>query len=125
MFLLVDPKYTSSEADYSGIYDQPEAFYTISDLPPTLKTLCSCESRGDPSVEPWQFLPDGTVIIGLIHPPDTGACQINTKAHGNRLEELGIDVFTEHGNVEFAMILYNEAGTTPWGASEACWAAHI
>lgn len=65
------------------------------------------------------------MVSGYVHPPDTGACQINTAAHAERLEELDIDAFTESGNIEFALLLYSEAGTTPWIASKYCWEAYI
>lgn len=130
---LVAPKYLESQAStlvYEELSDLPTPLpegggYTISDLPPMLKIICSCESRGTADKEPWQFLPSGELIRGRIHPPDTGACQINTSAHGDRLLELGIDVETESGNVEFAILLFNEAGTTPWKPSQSCWQPYI
>lgn len=121
---MLFPIYTSSSV-VSPIPELISDEFTIADLPPTLRTICSCESRGDVTKEPWQFLPSGEVITGHIHPPDTGACQINMAAHGDRLTELGIDVFTESGNVEYAIMLFNEAGTTPWRSSQACWQDHI
>ncbi|MEK0325399.1 MAG: hypothetical protein QQN63_06815 [Nitrosopumilus sp.] len=130
--LLAGPKYIDSQTrefvsgplnDHPVLLEKVE--YVISDLPPKLRVICSCESRGSANKEPWQFLPNGELIRGQVHPPDTGACQINTAAHGERLFDLGIDVETESGNVEFAIILFNEAGSTPWKPSESCWQPYI
>jgi len=45
---------------------------------------------------------------------DGGVFQIHIPSHGKRLEKLGLDIWDPEDNVEFARILYNEQGWTPW-----------
>ncbi len=84
-------------------------------LPPILDAIAFCESSGR------QFNEDGSVVTGKINPYDIGKWQINILYHGDRAKELGIDLYTEEGNREFALLLYNEQGTKPWSWSSSCW----
>lgn len=45
---------------------------------------------------------------------DGGVFQINVAAHGERLKELGLDIWDPEDNVKFARILYEEEGWRPW-----------
>jgi hypothetical protein len=47
--------------------------------------------------------------------------QINTAVHGERAYELGIDLDSLKGNVDYAEILYKEQGLKPWSPSKKCW----
>lgn len=88
-------------------------------VPPLMEKIAKCESGGT------QFKADGEIVVGLLTDPrlgqDLGKWQINTKYHGARAKELGIDLTTEYGNEKYAMLLYEEQGTSPWLASARCW----
>jgi hypothetical protein len=60
------------------------------------------------------YLPNGKVLQGRVHSPDTGVAQINVKAHGARIKEMGLDVNNIVDNLTFARMLYDEQGATPW-----------
>jgi hypothetical protein len=77
--------------------------------------IANCESNFR------HFEKEGQVLRGYTTPADVGVMQINTKVHGKRAIELGIDVTTIEGNMKFARLLYNEQGTGPWYSSEKCW----
>lgn len=110
-----------------GTFVPPEPVVEVKEeivLPAELKRVCSCESTGNPNNEPIQFNEDGSVLRGRINPDDVGMCQINLYHHGERALELGIDLFTEEGNKEYATMLYEEQGTEPWNWSKGCWASN-
>ena len=85
-------------------------------LPAILEAIAFCESGNR------QFNSDGLVLRGRVNPYDAGKFPINTLYHGRRAQELGIDLYTEAGNTEFALLLFEEQGTQPWKASAKCWA---
>ena len=89
-------------------------------LHPALVSICGCESGGNTG-KPRQFNEDGTVVKGKVNSLDSGMCQINLKYHEARAISLGLDLFTEEGNIEYANLLYKEQGTAPWEASRSCW----
>lgn len=66
-------------------------------------------------------LADGSVLRGVVDKADTGVMQINTRYHGARAAELGLDLQKLEDNMAFARALYNEQGTRPWSASAPCW----
>lgn len=84
-------------------------------VPELLKRIARCES-GDK-----HFKEDGKVIQGRINPQDIGRYQINLKYHGDRAKSLEIDLWSEKGNEEYALLLYREQGTKPWYLSKGCW----
>lgn len=89
-------------------------------LHPELVPVCGCESKGSPHVEPQQFNADGSVIEGPGN--NWGMCQINATAHQSRADVLGIDFYTEEGNIQYANMLYKESGYAPWYTwSGHCW----
>lgn len=81
-----------------------------------LKKICTCESG-------WQHYESDrmTVKRGLINPDDIGICQINQTHWANAVNRLGVDLFTETGNIEMAMWIYKNHGTWPWNWSKHCW----
>jgi len=84
-------------------------------LPPIMEQIAWCESRNR------QFDENGLVLRGRENPYDVGKYQINTWYHGRRAKELGINLYTEEGNEQFALLLYEEQGTKPWYWSRGCW----
>lgn len=82
---------------------------------PILADIAWCESR-------FRHVGDnGTVLRGLVDRDDIGIMQINTRYHLEDAEELGLDLFSLHGNLEYARYLYEKQGTEPWKASQTCW----
>lgn len=84
-------------------------------LPSLLEKIALCESGG------VHFTKEGSVVRGLVNNQDIGKYQINLRYHGERAKELGIDLFTEKGNEDYARLLFKEEGSTPWNASRSCW----
>lgn len=66
-------------------------------------------------------LADGSVLRGRVDNDDLGVMQINTRYHGARAAELGLDLLDLDDNMTFARLLYEEQGTRPWNASAPCW----
>lgn len=68
---------------------------------------------------------NGEVIIGRLNRPelgvDVGKYQINEHFHGERAKELGLDLYDEHDNEAYALMLFEENGTRDWNASKSCW----
>jgi hypothetical protein len=85
-----------------------------------LRRICSCESWGSPDKEPREFK-DGKILRGFPNPEDIGACQINTKIWEKTAQKLGDDLFSYHGNIQFAKWLYDQEGDKPWLWSKSCW----
>ena len=90
-------------------------------LLPAMKPICGCESAGSPTKTPIQFNPDGSVLHGRIHYPDTGSCQLNGNVWRASAEALGYDIDTRDGNYAMANHIYQMEGTRPWNPSRSCW----
>lgn len=89
-------------------------------LHPELVQICACESAGSKYKTPRQYV-GGQVVRGHINPADIGMCQINEDYHGTRAKNMGLDIYTEEGNIAYANYLYEELGSKPWSASKSCW----
>lgn len=83
---------------------------------PVMVDIAGCESKFR------QFDKNGNVLRGDV-PQDVGVMQVNEYYHGKEAANLGIDLYTIEGNVEFARYLYEKEGTTPWLSSSKCWKA--
>lgn len=90
---------------------------SLDEFPPIMREVARCESNSR------QFHENGEVVRGHYDNQDIGLFQISLRYHKERTEELGIDVFTKEGNIEYAKMLYEEQGTTPWNASKECWSS--
>lgn len=53
---------------------------------------------------------------------DLGLFQINSYFHGDRADELGLDLMDAYDNTKFAVMLMRSEGLKPWKASQHCWA---
>ncbi|MDE2079297.1 MAG: hypothetical protein KGI73_02815, partial [Patescibacteria group bacterium] len=82
---------------------------------PIMADIAWCESRD----RQWNL--DGTTFHGAVNHDDIGIMQINTAYHGTEAKQLGYDLYSLSGNMEFAKYLYAHEGTQPWSSSEACW----
>ena len=80
-----------------------------------MQDIAYCESRNR------QFNPDGTVFRGKVNHDDVGVMQVNTNYHLDKATDLGLDLFTTEGNMEYARHLFEKEGTTPWLSSSKCW----
>ena len=86
----------------------------FSDIPVMIQ-IARCESTFR------HTLSDGTVLKGKVDPADTGVMQINTRYHGEKARELGLDLTDVYDNMAYARDLYERQGTKPWSASAPCW----
>lgn len=68
-----------------------------------------------------QFNEKGEVLRGLRNPDDVGLFQINEKFHLKRSQELGYDIYTTKGNIDYAMRLLKSEGSQHWDSSKPCW----
>lgn len=82
---------------------------------PIMAEIARCESR-------FRHLSkDGEIFRGKVNKSDIGVMQINTYYHRDAAEKLGIDLYSLHGNLEYAQYLYEKEGTVPWNSSKPCW----
>jgi hypothetical protein len=84
-------------------------------FPAVLARICKAESGNR------QFREDGRVLRGRTTPSDIGICQINETIWNDKARELGIDIYTEKGNKEMALWIFNNYGSDPWNASKKNW----
>lgn len=80
-----------------------------------MNKVAKCESRFR------QYNTDGSVLRGEVNPKDVGIFQINERFHLKDSKRMGINIYTESGNIEYARILYEDQGLKPWTASKGCW----
>lgn len=82
---------------------------------PILAQIAFCESSFR------HFGKSGEPLKGSYNKYDVGVMQINTLYHGEKAEELGLDLETLAGNLAYAKYLYDKEGSTPWMSSSKCW----
>ena len=91
------------------------------DLSPNhpLIAVAKCESQYR------QFDKDGNVLRGIVNSKDVGVFQINEYYHEDAAAEMGLDIHTLEGNIEYAEHLYETQGLQPWSASQGCWSKNL
>lgn len=82
---------------------------------PVLANIAWCESRMR------HVGKDGEIFRGVVNDKDIGVMQINTRFHEATATDMGIDIFSLEGNLQYAKYLYEKEGTKPWKASKPCW----
>jgi len=92
-----------------------EKVVVIPSVPEILKKISWCESRDR------QFKADGSIHRGAVNPQDVGKYQINEYYHLEASRKLGMDIYTEKGNTDYALYLFKHQGTRPWNWSKFCW----
>ena|SRR3990167_10105423 len=97
------------------VENKPMEVAKIEELSPILGKIAYCESRNR------HFNEKGEVLRGVVNPKDIGLFQINEFYHGDKAKELGLDIYTEEGNIAYAKWLYEEQGLSPWKWSRDCW----
>jgi hypothetical protein len=84
------------------------------------QAIAFCESTNR------QFNADtGTVLRGKQNPSDVGLFQINERYHLKKSLELGFDIYTVEGNIDYALWLIKTQGVQPWKWSQPCWSQRI
>lgn len=58
---------------------------------------------------------------GEVWSSDVGFFQINDYYHLATAKKMGLDIYTDKGNIEYGLYLMKKEGTTPWNASKHCW----
>jgi delta-aminolevulinic acid dehydratase/porphobilinogen synthase len=82
---------------------------------PVMAKVAFCESTYT------QFSAPGTVHRGVVNNKDVGIFQINEKYHLKDSKDMGMDIYSIEGNMEYARVLYEKQGLQPWSASKPCW----
>ena len=84
---------------------------------PVMDRIAKCES-GNSHVDPKT----GQVymLANTNKTVDVGKYMINTVWH-KKAKELGLDITKEVDNEKMAYYIYENVGTSPWGASLHCW----
>jgi hypothetical protein len=84
------------------------------------QAIAFCESTNR------QFIDDNmTPLRGLHNPLDVGIFQINEKYHLEKSQELGFDIYTITGNIDYALWLLKNGGSRHWNWSRPCWSQKI
>jgi hypothetical protein len=78
-----------------------------------LWTVCACESND--CKYPKHYNDKGGVLIGVTG--DVGLCQINPYVHTESSRKLGMDIYTEEGNIAYANYLFSKNGYRDWRSS--------
>ena len=68
-----------------------------------------------------QYDSEGNVLRGQDG-KDVGLFQIRETIHLTKAKELGFDIYTPEGNINYALYLYSENYTDDWTASKSRWA---
>lgn len=84
-------------------------------IPPVMLRIAQCESSGS-------HFRNGQVLVAsnTNKSTDVGLFQINS-INFKEATKLGYDVFTEQGNTDYAMYIYENRGTEAWHSSAKCW----
>mgnify|MGYP001570233739 CR=1 FL=1 len=102
----------------SVLYSPPDlsfSFPVARNIPYILIKIAECESGGQ------HFNPDGSIKRGIVNPKDVGLYQINEFYHLETAQKMGINLYTEEGNIKYALYLYRKNGTRDWNWSRSCW----
>ena len=101
--------------------------YEVKRMPPILKKIAKAESM-DSHYCTERLVANklckktdiGKVLVNKGG--DVGRFQINEPIHGKTAKAMGIDIYSEKGNEEFAQYLFSTQGSVPWRASaEGKW----
>lgn len=73
-----------------------------------------------------QYAADGSVLENPApYSSASGIFQILRITHGPKAAEMGIDIMTPEGNMEFAEYLYEQNGLRDWEESRHCWESRL
>lgn len=68
-----------------------------------------------------QFDNDGKPLRGVHNKDDVGVFQINEKFHLAKSQELGYDIYSTEGNIDYAVWVLKHQGSKAWVWSRPCW----
>lgn len=68
---------------------------------------------------------ENRVLRGIQNKADVGLFQINEKYHLEKSLELGYDIYTTEGNIDYALWLLKNEGSKHWKWSQECWSKKI
>ncbi len=77
----------------------------FSDIPEMI-SIAQCESRFRQYNDKGEVLRGSNLYIGIF--------QFDEKIHAKKALDLGMDIYTIEGNLEYAKYLYQQAGLRPW-----------
>ena len=83
------------------------------EAPDAMVAIARCESTLR------QFEPDGVTPLAGRMSPDVGLFQINI-VHWQTAQKLGIDIYSEEGNIAYARRLFKANGFRDWYPSNHC-----
>lgn len=115
--------YTQEEILPTLITERARSLGVSEDL---AKAIAFCESTYRQYDDSRQA-EDGTKVPlrGVHNPSDVGLFQINEVYHLEKSKELGFDIYTAEGNIEYALWLLEKEGTKPWNWSKPCWSKKV
>lgn len=100
-----------SPGDNSGIRDYVEDVFGNNHV---MVDVARCESGFR------QYYSGGGVLINE-ESDAVGIYQLLDSWHDQAANDLGLDIYTVEGNVEYAKLLYEADGLKPWSPSSLCW----
>ena len=102
-----------------GAYLTPKTIHAeaVKIIPPVLKRIAYCESGNNHFGKSGQVLAVGNTNKSV----DVGRYQINVSVWGEIATAKGFNLFTEQGNEDMALWIYENRGTVDWYASAKCW----
>lgn len=77
-------------------------------IPPILLKIAKAESGNR------HFDSQGNVVKGKVNNKDIGKFQLNETVWGKKAKELGYDIYTEKGNEQMALWIFEHYGSVPW-----------
>jgi hypothetical protein len=97
--------------DNSGIRDHVEDVFGNDHV---MVDVARCESGFR------QFYAGGGILIN-VESDAVGVYQLLDSWHNNIADNMGMDIYTVEGNVDYAKVLYEADGLKPWSPSSLCW----
>lgn len=97
------------------VYADREVIKEVSVFPPILEKICQAESGGR------QFNKNGDVLRGAVNKSDIGYCQLQETIWNDKARKMGYDIYTEQGNKDMALWIFNHYGSEPWYLSKKNW----
>ena len=107
--------YTAASYFPQTVYADHDVIVNVQPFPAMLTRICKAESGLR------QFNAKGDVLRGKVEPSDIGYCQINETIWNDKARKMGIDIYTEQGNKDMALYIFNNYGTDPWNSSKQSW----
>lgn len=88
--------------------------------------IAFCESTYR-QYDPNKKAEDGTPVVlrGVHNPADVGIFQINETYHLEKSKELGYNIYTPEGNINYGLWLLKNEGSRHWNWSKPCWSPRL